>query len=119
MQEMLDKMSIRLFDERTGKVNFENNQTMSIRQRKIKFKNKKVSLSTGTRDRNGALIYQHDIVRVYHEIHFGTYQIELEYAQFYFTPKIGNIDFPFSGKSGHNIEIIGNIFQNPEIKLTF
>jgi len=115
MNEILDKMSIRLFSKSTGKVSFENNQTMSVRQRKIKFNNKNVSFSTGIRDKNGILIYQHDIVRLYHEIHFGIYQIELQGAMFYFTPKRGNIDFPFCGNSSNKIEVIGNIYQNPEL----
>jgi uncharacterized phage protein (TIGR01671 family) len=115
MNEILDKMSIRLFDESEKKVSFENNQTMSVRQRKIKFNNKKVSFSTGIRDRNGILIYQHDIIRLYHEIHFGVYQIELQGAIFCFTPKKGNTEFPFFGNSGDKIEVIGNIYQNIEL----
>lgn len=115
MNEILDKMSIRLFSKSTGKVSFENNQTMSVRQRKIKFNNKNVSFSTGIRDKNGILIYQHDIVRLYHEVNFGIYQIELQGAMFYFTPKRSNTDFPFSGNSSNKIEVIGNIYQNPEL----
>lgn len=77
--------------------------------------------STGLKDKNGKLIYEGDIIKVHTQgdilINYGVVFWNYKEARFLRTSNLINIDKQ-NGQSfwyNNSIEIIGNIYENPEL----
>ena len=72
---------------------------------------------TGLKDKNGVEIYEGDIITwVYYQIYGAEKKqgvIVFEKGCFY--PKWGNIGYRLGGSNTTDIEVIGNIYENPEL----
>lgn len=80
--------------------------------------NYKIMQGTGLKDKNGQEIYEGDIVRTfaYEKTHTG--EIVFHKTRLSWTVKhssLTNQDLFIYAKPGHEVRIIGNIFENPEL----
>lgn len=76
--------------------------------------NKSVELCTGLKEKNGNLIYEGDIVDVLPEVETtGVVKWSDDLARF--TIIYENICCDFDNYYGYDLEIIGNIHENPEL----
>lgn len=76
---------------------------------------------TGLHDKNGNEIYEGDIIRIFLRRHmedsvFANAEIRYEGAAFWFSaPKVGFTDCNWHFYNQDDREVIGNIYQNPEL----
>lgn len=76
-------------------------------------KNHIINFSTGLRDKNGKLIYEGDIVKLTEDENIYNIIFEEDKARFLISSK--TFDFMFSSHLIKDIEVIGNIYENPEL----
>ena len=84
-----------------------------------------IGQSTGLTDKNGRKIFEGDIIHLEYSqvffggVYFGEYSAEVSYKEGCFiTDGINNgdeIETPLSGFNNDEVEIIGNIHDNPEL----
>ena len=84
-----------------------------------------IGQSTGLTDKNGKKIFEGDIIHLEYSqvffggVYFGEYSAEVSYKEGCFiTDGINNgdeIETPLSGFNNDEVEIIGNIHDNPEL----
>ena len=84
-----------------------------------------IGQSTGLTDKNGKKIFEGDIIHLEYSqvffggMYFGEYTAEVSYKEGCFiTDGINNgdeIETPLSGFNNDEVEIIGNIYDNPEL----
>lgn len=80
----------------------------------IKLENNILMQCTGLKDKNCKLIYEGDIVRIYNKI----YEVIFEIRTAYFGLKISNVETATLNNidtQTTEIEVIGNIYENPEL----
>jgi len=73
---------------------------------------------TGLKDKNGVEIYEGDIGYLVNDRNKGVVQYSEEWAAFYFAGDNGSWWCDFcsdQGCSGDNLEVIGNIYESPEL----
>ena len=73
---------------------------------------------TGLKDKNGVEIYEGDIGYLVNENNKGVVKYSEEWAAFYFAGDNGSWWCDFcsdQGCSGDSLEVIGNIYENPEL----
>lgn len=87
----------------------------------VDFENIKLMQYTGLKDRNGKEIYEGDIVKfndkvglIKYEIRACQYWILINGDKYYYRPLTADSGYD-SGLFNQNLEIIGNIFENPEL----
>lgn len=70
---------------------------------------------TGLKDKNGKLIYEGDIVQVLDDEIPYIIEYEQDRAMFVIHSEIDRVCCNFDNYSGSELEIIGNIYENPEL----
>jgi uncharacterized phage protein (TIGR01671 family) len=65
---------------------------------------------SGARDKNGGMIYNGDIIKTNKNF----YQVKFENSSYLLFPKETYFIY-LSGFSSHQVEIVGNIYENPEL----
>lgn len=87
---------------------------LHIGKRDFDFKN--LIQCTGLKDKNGKLIFEGDIVKDCDINSFGIFEITYDtfFGGFYFQDKEGNT-FDLGYPIHCNCEVIGNIYENPEL----
>ena len=77
---------------------------------------------TGLKDRNGTEIYEHDLILVGMGEHKRVFGVMFDKGNYYGNP-YPNLTYPWSGSfieslgklDLHFVEVIGNIYENPEL----
>ena len=70
---------------------------------------------TGLKDRNGTLIYEGDIIEVLPDKEYAIIEWNKEMARFDICIKNSKSIYRFATYCGDELEVIGNIYENPEL----
>jgi uncharacterized phage protein (TIGR01671 family) len=73
--------------------------------------NYEVMQYTGLIDKNGKEIYENDIIKD----ESSTFKVEFDRGKFDFVLLKGALQFPYFGSNCSRMEVIGNVFENPEL----
>lgn len=85
-------------------------------QREMEFDKDNVLMQcTGLKDKNGKLIYEGDIVLILEDDIPYSIEYEADRAMFTISSEIDRVCANFDNYSGYELEVIGNIYENPEL----
>ena len=117
MQDNLDRFHFRIWCKALKKVMYGN--AITTIECAMQYKNDYILMqSTGLKDNNGKLIFEGDIITFTDlSIPFKKASIYFEKGCFYADDKnpVGNVSLGYLVYNKRDVEIIGNIYDNPEL----